>query len=127
MNCRAQVRQSARQSLPERRPNMSGLVMWQDQTQPGLAYEFTVTVGFDAALQVREVFAADFAPDGMVRFLFEDTCVLISHLLQNGYGLAEVVGKLGRDKTASRTPMASMLAVAMELEQAMVQVGGDNR
>ena len=103
--------------LPNRRDNRSERVTWTDQSNPPTTIAFTVTVGFDRDLWVREVFAADFRPDGMVRFMMEDTCVLISLLLQHGYRLDDVVGKLARDKTASRTPLAALLASAAELER----------
>ncbi len=53
-----------------------------------------VTFGFDASHKVREVFCADFKAGTDMHTMIVDACVLLSLLLQHGYDVTDLTGKL---------------------------------
>ncbi len=80
-----------RQRLPERRDTRTGTLDWA-----GFDFKFHVTVGFRADGRAAEVFAVGPKPGTELRATIEDGCVMASLLLQHGYTLAHIAGKLSK-------------------------------
>lgn len=104
---------TGRKKLPNRRPNATVMAEWQ-------GHGFTVTVGFDAAGSVREVFA-NHAKGDMAATL-ADECVVISIALQWGVPVADLAKSLGTvpawpDGTAPASPIGTIIAEIAKITQ----------
>ena len=79
-----------RQRLPNRRPNGTVAV-----THDGRIY--VATLGYDPTTgQVQEIFAHDAKMDSAMDGILDDTCVLLSILLQHGVQPSSFVGSMGK-------------------------------
>ncbi len=80
----------ARQRLPNRRANETVNV-----THDGHAY--AVTLGFDPTTgEVREIFTHGAKVGSAMDGILDDTCILLSILLQHGVDPSSFVGSMGR-------------------------------
>ena len=80
----------ARQRLPNRRANETITVM-----HDGHAY--TATLGFDPATgEVREIFSNGAKVGSAMDGILDDTCIILSILLQHGVQPSSFVGSMGR-------------------------------
>ncbi len=79
-----------RQRLPNRRPNETVAV-----AHDGCAY--AVTLGFEPATgEVREIFSNGAKVGSAMDGILDDTCILLSILLQYGVEPSSFVGSMGR-------------------------------
>ncbi len=79
-----------RQRLPDRRANETVNV-----THDGHAY--AVTLGFDPATgEVREIFTHGAKVGSAMDGILDDTCIILSILLQHGVQASSFVGSMGR-------------------------------
>lgn len=80
----------SRQRLPNRRRAVS-------ETLEIGGHAFTVSAGFDDGDQVKEIFVKPTArADSMLSDLLDDSCTLISIMLQSGSTLADIRGSISR-------------------------------
>lgn len=80
----------SRERLPNRRANETVNV-----THDGRAY--AVTLGFDPATgEVREVFTRDVKVGSAMDGILDDTCIILSILLQHGVQPSSFVNSMGR-------------------------------
>ena len=86
-----------RERLPDRRPSANHMVIWQTDVAH---HKFDVTVGYHPATgRISEVFYATGMKEGTdLLNAAQDSCVLISLLLQTGHGPAEI----GKSLSATR-------------------------
>ena len=79
-----------RQRLPNRRPNETVAVAHEGST-------YAVTLGFDPATgEVREIFTHGAKVGSAMDGILDDTCILLSILLQHGVEPASFAGSMGR-------------------------------
>lgn len=101
-----------RHVLPNRRPNATIETEWRDGDR---THSFTVTVGYDEAGEVKEVFA-DHAKGAMAATL-KDICTILSVALQHGItpeALAKSLGTvpdyvLGQPVDAPASPIGAIV------------------
>ena len=93
-----------RARLPSRRLQSTEAVAWRGR-------EWLLSVGFDRSGAAREVFVKGLKAGGDLDAVLDDACVLLSLLLQAGYGAQEVDRHLGREGTDSSAPAASPLGL----------------
>lgn len=108
-----------RQSLPDRRPNVTMKVMHRfagDREQ-----NLLVTFGFSLVVtpmghrqRVAEVFCADFKEGTDLHTLITDACVCLSLLLQHGYDAKALRTKF---MPAPKSLLSTLIEAAIELEQ----------
>lgn len=112
-----------RSRLPDRRPSQHIELVWGP---PGQQRTWSLNVGFDAEGKAREIFADGHKPTSDLEAQLDDTCILVSLLLQSGYSAADLVERLGRDGVYPDAPAASIvgqaLKAAAELE---AEIGAD--
>ena len=81
---------TARQQLPQRRPNQT-----VELTHDNMA--FSVTLGYDPATgEPREVFTHGVKVGSTMDGILNDTCIILSILLQYGAKPSSFVGSMGR-------------------------------
>ncbi len=79
-----------RERLPNRRPNETVNVTHDGRT-------YAITIGFDPATgEVREIFANDAKTGSAMDGILDDTCIILSILLQHGVQPSSFVGSMGR-------------------------------
>ncbi len=94
---------TARQQLPQRRPNQT-----VELTHDNMA--FSVTLGYDPATgEPREVFTHGVKVGSPMDGILNDTCILLSILLQYGAKPSSFVGSMGR--LGGGTSPASIIGV----------------
>ena len=91
-----------RQELRPRRPNASRDVDWQNK-------KLTVTVGFDEADRICEVFADYAKPGSDTHAVLSDGLVMMSYVLQHGIDVEDLARHLGREGIDPLAPAASIL------------------
>jgi hypothetical protein len=82
-----------RQRLASRRMQLSNAFSWN-------GIDMLVSVGFDRAGRVREIFAEGLRCGSDSDVLIDDACIMASLLLQHGYSATELLGKLMRSHAA---------------------------
>jgi hypothetical protein len=106
---------TVRVKLPNRRRQISQTAEWG-----GAAW--IVSVGFDDAARAREIFVRGLKIGSAMDSLMDDACVMLSLLLQSGYGVGDVMERLGREGHDGEEGYASALgylasvALGMETE-----------
>lgn len=96
-----------RDKLPDRRPNTTVKIQWLQSS--GSSRDVLVTVGWDAAGHIREVFTADFKAGSDHLSIVTDTCILISQLLQRGCPLNEMLASMCEPKSLIGTIIQAMV------------------
>ena len=91
-----------RQRLPDRRLTITHTVEWQDRT-------LMVGVGFDRDGVAREIFLNGHKVGSQFEALMQDTCVLVSLLLQHGPSAAELARQIDRPAADPNAPAASLV------------------
>ena len=104
----AMATSSSRQPLPPRRQSITVSADWN-------GHAFTVTIGFDADGQPREVFADN--AKGDMQAVISDACVWASIAMQFGAGPGDLAKSLGRipswsDGEAGEGPASPIGAIA---------------
>ncbi len=106
---------SSRQRLPNRRPQLTTEMAYDNHT-------YAVSVGFDAAGAIREVFVTGQKQGSMLDATLDDAAIIISHHLQRG-GTAEQLRKsmsrLGGGigvATAPASPVGAVVDLVAEIE-----------
>ncbi len=80
----------ARQRLPNRRANETVAVTHEGST-------YAVTLGFDPATgEVREIFTHGAKVGSAMDGILDDTCIILSILLQHGIQPSSFVGSMGK-------------------------------
>lgn len=108
-----------RHQLPPRRLTVTNNIEWARRA-------WSISVGFDDALKVREIFADGHKSGTELEAILDDACILISMLLQAGASIQDLAEKLGREGVDPSAPASSIpssilgLAIkrASEVEQA---------
>lgn len=90
-----------RQRLPDRRLTITNTVEWQGRT-------LMVGVGFDHDGVAREVFLNGHKVGSQFETLMQDTCVVVSWLLQHGPSAAELATQIDRPPADPGAPAASL-------------------
>lgn len=112
-------------SLPNRRPNISETIVWQDK-------EYHITVGFDAHGKVAELFINGLKVGSDTEAALQDGCVVFSLALQNGATVDRLAGSLGREHPDPQAPIqgvgraASAFGVAVNLAALIQNEEGAN-
>ena len=77
-----------RQQLPQRRPNQTVELTHGNMT-------FAVTLGYDLAGEPREVFTHGAKAGSAMDGILDDTCILLSIMLQHGIKASSLAGSMG--------------------------------
>lgn len=100
---------SVRHRLPDRRTCHTVRVVWRDSD------EYQVSIGFAQNGTVREVFTKGSKVGSDMDAQLDDTCVLLSRLLQFGDSIQDLAKSHGREgadphtKTETESPVASLI------------------
>ena len=98
---------TTRQQLPQRRPNQTF-----DLSHGNMS--FAVTLGYDPATgEPREVFTHGAKAGSMMDAILDDTCILLSILLQHGAQPSSLVDSMGR--LGDGTTPASIVGVIADV------------
>lgn len=100
-----------RSPLPDR--HRAETIKVQHTWSHGATTSLIVTCGFDDAGMVRAVFCADFKAGTDMHTLVIDACIALSLLLQHGYTVRELRGKLA---AAPQSLLATLINAAAEIE-----------
>ena len=79
---------TTRQQLPQRRPNQTF-----DLSHGNMS--FAVTLGYDLAGEPREVFTHGAKAGSAMDGILDDTCILLSIMLQHGIKASSLAGSMG--------------------------------
>ena len=93
--------------LPPRRLTVTVGIEWANRA-------WSISVGFDDALQVREIFADGHKSGTDVEAILDDACILISMLLQSGASIQDLAEKLGREGVDPTAPASSIVGIAIK-------------
>lgn len=110
--CHASPRR--RRQLPTRRPNLAIAI----QHGP---HALRLVCGFFATGRVGEVFADIGKPNSEIKALLDDACILVSKLLQQGIGAADLDGDMARDD--DRKPQSLIGAILAAVAWVDAEVG----
>jgi len=98
-----------RQSLPNRRLNVTQVVRWSGQT-------WLASIGFDHEGRAREVFFDGVKSGGQLEGLLDDACVLLSLLLQSGWHPETLAARMGGGEEPEASPIGAVAWVVAKLE-----------
>lgn len=104
-----------RTRLPNRRLGITGVMEWHGDR------EWLVTVGFDRAGIAREVFVGSVKPGGFVGIWAQDSCIVLSKLLQHGIDARELLASMApRHAFLAGEPsfIAALLAFTADMQEA---------
>lgn len=103
-----------RQKLPDRREGETIVIPFKDVN--GATHQYIATFGFNADLEVKEVFCASGKSGADVRMMLEDSCVLLSLCLQHGMSIEDAAKAMGerRGEGAKSGPPASPLGAIVK-------------
>lgn len=96
-----------RQRLPSRRLCLTDVVEWHGQ-------DWLLSIGFDHAGTVREVFLAGPKFGSEIEATLADACILVSLLLQHDHEPAALLASLSRDPISPEDPAASPIGLVLE-------------
>lgn len=90
-----------REKLPNRRPQITSTVKYQDPYAQGRGMEIEVSFGFNARGVLKELFIN--SKTHPLTPLLNDICILISRLLQHGDTIESIAEGLGENRSEGQT------------------------